>query len=119
MKEINDFDEDKTLSLWEDDSQKMMILADMHSGEQFSFMLKKNCIAGRRRPPSDLQITTQDRYISGSHVCFEKKGNAVYIRDLNSKNGSWLNGQRIVSCVRVHQGDILKVGRSEFKIYLG
>ena len=74
MKEINDFDEDKTLSLWEDDSQKMMILADMHSGEQFSFMLKKNCIAGRRRPPSDLQITTQDRYISGSHVCFEKKG---------------------------------------------
>lgn len=113
------YDEDRTLSLWENESPKKMILANLHSGEKFPIILKKNCVVGRCKPPCDIQITKQDRYISGKHVCFEKKGNAVYITDLNSKNGTWLNGQRITSNARVHQGDVLKIGRSEFKIYLG
>ena len=113
-----DEDDGRTLSLWEDDSQKKVILANLHSDEKISFILKRSCTAGRCKPPCDVQVTTQDRYVSGKHVCFEKKGNAVYIKDLNSKNGTWLNGQRVSSCVRIRRGDVLKIGRSEFKIYL-
>lgn len=113
------YEEENTISLWEDDSPKKIVLTNLHSGEKISFILKKNCIVGRRKPPCDIQITTKDRYISGEHFCFEKKGSSIYIRDLNSKNGTWLNGKKILSSTCVHQEDVLKAGRSEFKIHLG
>ena len=112
------YDNEKTLSLWEDNSQRKIVLVNLHSGEKISLTVKGRCIAGRCKPPCDIQITTKDRYISGKHFCFEKKGNAVFIKDLSSRNGTWLNGQMISSAVQVKNGDILKAGRSEFKIYL-
>ena len=113
------YGEEKTVFLWGDNSQKKLVLVNLQSGEKFSFTLKDSCVLGRYKPFCDVQITTRDRYISGKHLCFEKKGDEVYIKDLNSKNGTWLNGQRISSNKCVHQGDILKIGRSEFKIQLG
>lgn len=111
-------DEEKTVFLWEDNNQKKLTLVNLHSGEKFSFTVKDRCVVGRYKPFCDVQITTKDLYISGKHFCFEKKGDAIYIKDLDSRNGTWINGQRISSCVRIHQGDILKIGRSEFKIHL-
>lgn len=110
---------DKTISLWEGSAQKSITLKNRRSGERFSFILRHDYVVGRLKPPSDLQITREDQYISGKHVCFENLNNEVYVKDLNSKNGTWINGRLISVKTRIRQGDVLKVGRSEFDVIIG
>ena len=86
------YDSDRTISLWEDSTRKSITLKNRRTGERFSFILKHSFTVGRLQPPSDLQITREDKYISGRHLCFENLNNAVYVKDLNSKNGTWING---------------------------
>lgn len=116
---MNRFNSDKTISLWEGSAQKSVTLKDRKTGERFSFILRHNFVVGRLKPPSDLQITREDQYISGKHVCFENMNDEVYVEDLNSKNGTWINGRLISSKTRIRQGDVLKLGRSEFDVIIG
>jgi pSer/pThr/pTyr-binding forkhead associated (FHA) protein len=39
--------------------------------------------------------------------------------DLGSSNGSYLNGQRVLSQADLHSGDVLKLGSQEFVVDLG
>lgn len=112
-------DSDKTISLWEGSAPRSITLKNRKSGERFSFVLRHDLVLGRLAPPSDLQITKKDMYISGKHVRFENMNHEVYVNDLNSKNGTWINGKLISSRTRLRQGDVLKLGRSEFDVTIG
>jgi len=58
-------------------------------------------------------IVFSDNTVSRNHgiLTFEADGN-VYFEDLNSSNGSFINGNRISGKVRLNDIDILKVGKS-------
>ena len=116
---MDNYNSDRTISLWEDSTRKSITLKNRKTGERFSFILKHSFIVGRLKPPSDMQITRDDMYISGRHLCFENMNNMVYVKDLNSKNGTWLNGHLLSAKTRIRQGDVLKIGRTEFDIILG
>jgi len=47
--------------------------------------------------------------VSRSHGVFESAGDATTIRDLQSHNGTYVNGQRVES-VRLASGDEIKIG---------
>lgn len=106
---------ESTISLWDDKSKRNIGLKNLQTGIQYSFVLKRSFVIGRNRNVCDLQITTTDRYISGKHLRFINE-DEVYIEDMNSKNGTRLNGKPVISRTRVVQGDILKLGRSEFEV---
>jgi transcriptional regulator with AAA-type ATPase domain len=55
-----------------------------------------------------------DDEISGKHLRFSKAGSAIFIEDVGSRNGTWLNGQALVRGERalLADGGILRLGRT-------
>lgn len=62
-----------------------------------------------RGEQNDIVLT--HRSISRSHleVFIDPEGN-IFVTDLNSSNGTFVNGQRISGSIQLKQGDILKLG---------
>lgn len=55
-------------------------------------------------------LVVRDSDVSRRHAIIEVFGDEVYLRDLNSTNGTWVNGRR-VSTSRLRTGDRIKLGR--------
>ena len=58
-----------------------------------SFDLNSETIYIGRGPENDIQI--DDKYISRRHLKLQRKGNKYFIQDLNTKNGTFVNGKQI------------------------
>ncbi|HEY5340120.1 MAG TPA: FHA domain-containing protein [Candidatus Aquilonibacter sp.] len=51
-----------------------------------------------------------DAEVSRRHARLETQGETVYLRDLGSSNGTFLNGRRIDSAIETREGDEIDVG---------
>jgi pSer/pThr/pTyr-binding forkhead associated (FHA) protein len=51
-----------------------------------------------------------DRNVSRRHCRFARASGVVYVEDLGSLTGTWLNGERISGRRRVRAGDLIEVG---------
>lgn len=116
--DMDTYRSENTISLWDDNSKQSITLKNLQTGKRYSFVLKRSFVVGRKKESCDLQITTEDRYMSGKHLRFINDGASVYVEDLNTKNGTRLNGRPISSKAKIRRGDILKMGRSEFEVIL-
>ena len=65
---------------------------------------------------SDCAIPIQDRFLSRKHAEFVSESGGWILRDYGSVNGTFLNGTRIDSPVKVGQGDHIKLGDTELVI---
>ncbi len=68
-------------------------------------------IMGRR---DDCDVTVVDQSVSGEHARLEHETGTWTLTDLNSSNGSFLNGIKLGDPVTVDSGDRIKLGNSEF-----
>lgn len=59
-------------------------------------------------------IAVKDQFISKNHFKIQEDENQYYMEDLNSKNGTIVNGELIQDTVRLSNGDIIKAGSIEF-----
>ncbi|HOQ36671.1 MAG TPA: FHA domain-containing protein [Acetivibrio sp.] len=61
-------------------------------------------------------IVIKDPFISEIHAHVSVEGDMVYIKDLKSKNGVFVNGSRVDGDQRVllQDGDIIKIGQVKF-----
>jgi hypothetical protein len=66
-----------------------------------------------RRPECDLQLASD--VVSGHHCQISKTKLAVLLADLNSSNGTFLNGQRLTQETELNDSDQLRVGHFIFK----
>jgi pSer/pThr/pTyr-binding forkhead associated (FHA) protein len=66
----------------------------------------------------DAGLTIDDEELSRRHAVVRVVGGSVEIEDLGSRNGTFVNGQRVDGATRLSSGDSLKVGRSVFAIEL-
>lgn len=105
-----------TFFLWDSGSRKKITMKNRQTGQTYSFELKESFIVGRNKTDCDLQIGAQDRYMSGKHLRFLKSPEGVYVEDLGTKNGTRVNGIKILSRTRIRRGDVIRMGRSEFEI---
>ncbi|MEM7783121.1 MAG: EAL domain-containing protein, partial [Planctomycetota bacterium] len=69
-----------------------------------------------RRKDADLPIN--DPLISGSHAYFLEKGRKLFIQDEGSRNGTFVNGERIDSETEVRPGDLIQFANSVFCLVL-
>jgi pSer/pThr/pTyr-binding forkhead associated (FHA) protein len=71
-----------------------------------------------RRPEN--QIVIPDPYVSGRHLEISYEEGMIYLRDLNSTNGTFLNDNRVPPGERVllSQGDVLVVGKQRLKVVI-
>lgn len=82
---------------------------------------------GRRRdyegrPPFDvgrgreLDLALGDPEVSRRHARFESQNGIVYVEDLHSRNGTFLNGRRVGEAIEVRDGDAVDVGTTRLLV---
>ncbi|MFA5576841.1 MAG: FHA domain-containing protein [Tissierellaceae bacterium] len=59
-------------------------------------------------------IVIKDQYISKNHFQIVEDEGDYYLEDLDSVNGTFLNGDKLFDIVRLEDGDIIRVGKIEF-----
>ncbi len=59
-------------------------------------------------------IAIKDPYISKQHMRIVEDEGDFYLEDLNSANGTFINGDRVMDAVRLENGDSIRLGQIEF-----
>ena len=62
-------------------------------------------------------VVSEDTFLSGAHFYVEWSGDQCVVRDLNSSNGTFLNGTR-TSEASLRDGDVITAGQSSFALHL-
>ena len=63
-------------------------------------------------------IVLRDDQVSGRHARITSEGDAFKVEDLASRNGTFVNGERIGEATTLRSGDLTKVGRTILKFIL-
>lgn len=59
-------------------------------------------------------VVIKNPYISKKHLKIVEDEKEYYLEDLNSSNGTFLNGEKIKDAVRMYNGDRIRIGNIEF-----
>ena len=77
-----------------------------------SYVLENNVTIGRA---SGNGITIADQFLSGKHVAFMYQEGFYFIKDLDSTNGTFVNGDKLSDLpVRLKDGDRVHIGQLDF-----
>ena len=60
-----------------------------------------------------------DEFASSRHARIEARGDGVWVQDLDSTNGTFVNGARVVGAERMIPGDTLRVGETDLRVEEG
>ena len=85
------------------------------AGKVFVFTQPDNFLVGRTQNAHLRFDRNADRLISRMHFLLEVRPSRVMIRDLESKNGTFVNGHRI-TVKELSNGDVIRVGKSQMTI---
>ena len=61
-------------------------------------------------------VRIDDAYTSNLHARLFRRDGTLWVEDLDSTNGTWVNAQRISSPVRLGKGDLVQVGGTVFEV---
>ena len=86
--------------------------ADLESGEDFELNSVQLTIG--RGSQNDIAIAT-DEYASARHARFEPRQDGVWVQDLGSTNGTYLNGTRLERPRRLARGDVVRIGETDLR----
>jgi len=64
----------------------------------------------------DADLVVEDPEVSRRHAVLRRSGGSVVVEDLDSTNGTFVNGERIRGPIKVGPGDQVRVGRTTLEI---
>jgi hypothetical protein len=59
-----------------------------------------------------------DEFASAEHARFESKRDGLWVEDIGSTNGTFVNGARVTTPRRLSKGDVVRVGQTDFRVEL-
>ena len=65
---------------------------------------------------ADAQLSLDDDYVSTRHARVVSGENGIYLEDLGSTNGSYVNNQRITAPTTVTLSDTIRIGRTTMRL---
>lgn len=86
---------------------RLIIVSDM--GHIYYELGDSGCVLGRA-PDND--VVLKGNLISRRHACVESSGDQWVLRDLNSHNGTYLNGERVTTERSLTNWDAARMGRT-------
>ncbi|HZO84214.1 MAG TPA: FHA domain-containing protein [Verrucomicrobiae bacterium] len=93
---------------------RLVLLSEGLTGKTFE--LKPELTTVGRLPDNALQIP--EGSVSSHHAEIEMRGNELFVRDLDSTNGTFINGEKIKEGV-VKPGQILRLGMVDMRLETG
>jgi FHA domain len=57
-------------------------------------------------------VLTADQFVSTVHARVFRRGNDVFVEDLGSRNGTFVNGERVTTTTRIRRGDRVQFGQT-------
>jgi len=57
-----------------------------------------------------------DEFASSRHARIEVRGDGAWVQDLDSTNGTFVNGSRVAGAQRLDAGDVLRVGETDLVV---
>jgi class 3 adenylate cyclase len=64
----------------------------------------------------DADVVIDDPEISRRHALIRTNGEFFEVEDLDSLNGTWLNGERIAAAARLAPGDVIRLGKTVIEV---
>jgi pSer/pThr/pTyr-binding forkhead associated (FHA) protein len=81
---------------------------------QTRFAIRDGATSIGRSSASDIVLKSDD-YASGSHAQLTRHGGLLYVEDLGSTNGTFVNGRKTVGATPLRHGDSVRVGSTTFR----
>ena len=92
-----------------------IVLADSGPLKGLQWLVNRELIIGRE---DSCEIVIPDRQISRRHARIYLSTEGVFLEDLGSKNGTYLNSQRIVGSQQLHEGDEICIAFTQSFLFL-
>lgn len=95
-------------------SVTIQLISGEKAGQKLDILIDKSSIWGR----SDLMcdVCFQDKRMSRQHCVFTVREDGIWLSDLDSQNGTYLNGIRLVKAQKLSQQDQIRIGDTSFRI---
>lgn len=68
---------------------------------------------------TDCDLRVSDVDVSRHHCLVRVRGQEAILSDLGSSNGTYVNGQRVLSQITLRSGDEIRLGKCRFLVDLG
>ena len=78
-----------------------------------SVALRDEVVLGRH---SDTDVRIADDQVSRRHALIQRQGDAYVLSDLRSRNGTYLNGERLAGPAYLRDGDTIGIGRALLRL---
>jgi adenylate cyclase len=89
---------------------------DASGKKQFFQSGAASILIGRRLPAKSDQVGLDDDQVSARHARIIRVKDGVWIEDLSSSNGTWINGKRIAGRTELEPASIIRIGRTILNI---
>ena len=110
---MNSYDDSETMILVNTDNRFMLRLTDTEDPGSFYEAALFDIVSIGRNPENQIVIKG-DKSVSSIHCEISVKGSSFRLRDLNSRNGTYLNGSRITDETELANGNKIRIGRREY-----
>jgi FHA domain len=91
---------------------RLVVVAAMGHEPGTTFDLRDGAMFGRT---DNADIRVDDPFASSAHARIDDRGGTMYLEDMGSTNGTYLNGRKVQSAERLDVGDTIRIGDSEYR----
>jgi predicted component of type VI protein secretion system len=96
---------------------KVVVVKSPALAEGEEWTLDSSALTLGRGAQNDVQLQ-RDEYASSKHARIEPRRDGVWVEDVGSTNGTYLNGTRLTRPRRLTPGDIVRIGETELRYEL-
>ena len=93
----------------------LVVIYGLELGRKYDLRTEETLIG--RSAKAEIQVDQES--ISRNHACITTSGRGVFIKDLGSTNGTFVNDELVNGETALRNGDLVKIGRTIFKFIAG
>jgi FHA domain len=93
-------------------SPRLEVVAAMGHEPGTAFEIGEGATMGRS---DGAEIRVDDPFASSAHARIFARGEYMYLEDMGSTNGTYLNGRQVRSTERLRMADVIRIGDSEYR----
>ena len=96
------------------DSGRLVVVRSPALEEGDELSLDSSALLVGRGAHNDVDLTA-DEYASSEHARIEPRRDGVWLEDVGSTNGTYLNGIQLTRAKRLTPGDVVRIGETELR----